>query len=130
MQNCESVMEEIRPIIAEVLAVEPEEVKAESRFFEDLGGESIDMLELTFQLEKRYGTSIPLQKLATSDDLGTDETGHLTPSALDHLKTNFPFLDYSGFEQDPLKTRITEMFTVEALARCVVAMLGGKSAVV
>ncbi len=49
---------------------------------------------------------------------------------LAHLKLNYPFLDYSGFEQDPLKARITEMFTVEALARCVVAMLGGKSAVV
>lgn len=58
--------------------------------------------------------------------LNTDADGRLTASALAHLKSSYPFLDYSGFEQDPVKSHITEMFTIEALARFVVAALGGK----
>lgn len=127
MEACETILAEITPIVAEVLAVEPEEVRPESRFFEDLGGESIDMLELSFQLEKRYGTPVPLQKIATSDDLGTDADGRLTSLAMAHLKSSYPFLDYSAFEKDPVKSRISEMFTIEALARFVAAALSGKS---
>lgn len=128
METSESVLAEITPIVADILALEPDEVRPESRFFEDLGGESIDMLELSFQLEKRYGTPVPVQKIAASEDLNTDADGRLTAAALAHLKSSYPFLDYSGFEQDPAKSRITEMFTIEALARFVVAALGNKSA--
>jgi len=126
METCAEVLEEIKTIVADVLAIEPEEVRPDARFFEDLGGESIDMLELTFQLEKRYGTAMPLQRIAAAEDLSTDEAGRLTPPVLDHLKANYPFLDYSGFEQDPVKSRMTELFTIEALARFVVATLSAK----
>jgi acyl carrier protein len=127
MKTSDTILEEIKPIVADILAVEPEEVRPESRFFEDLGGESIDMLELAFQLEKRYGTPIPVQKIAASDDLVTDTSGRLTDASLAAMRTKYPFLDYSRLEANPLKDRISELFTIEALARFVVAAMNSKS---
>ena len=49
MKTYATVMQEIRPIVAEVLGLEPEEVTPAARFFDDLGGESIDILELSFR---------------------------------------------------------------------------------
>ncbi len=48
-----------RTSIADCLGVEIEEVTPEARFFEDLGGESIDLLSLSFQFEKAFNIRTP-----------------------------------------------------------------------
>ena len=119
MKTMDEITKEIEPILVEVLAVEPEEVVPSAKFFEDLGGESIDLLELTFHCEKHFEVKLRLQELASPDELVTDETGRLTEESLSAVKTRFPFLDYSDFEADPMKNRITELLTVDAIARFV-----------
>lgn len=129
MKSYDVILEEVRAIVVEVLACEPDEVQPSSRFFEDLGGESIDMLELTFRCEKLYGIKMPLQQLGMAGELAADENGRLTPESLVSMKAKYPSLDYSGFEHDPVQTRITELITVAAIARFVVeALATGESA--
>jgi len=123
MKSYDVILEEVRAIIVEVLACEPDEVQPSSRFFEDLGGESIDMLELTFRCEKLYGIKMPLQQLVVPGELVADESGRLTPASLAGMKARYAFLDYGGFEHDPVQTRVTELITVAAIARFVVEAL-------
>jgi acyl carrier protein len=127
MRTHDSVLAEIRPIVADVLAVEPQEVTPEARFFEDLGGESIDLLDVSFRFEKHFGARMPIQQIATSEDIVTDESGRLTDEALAMLKAKYPFLDYSRLEANPMKSRISELFTISALAGFVLSMLGQNS---
>jgi acyl carrier protein len=49
----------VRRLIAEVLVVPVEQVTMESALIADLGAESIDFLDLVFQLEEALGTRIP-----------------------------------------------------------------------
>jgi acyl carrier protein len=50
---------DVMRIIADVLVVSPEEVKPDSALVADLGAESIDFLDIIFNLEETLGRSIP-----------------------------------------------------------------------
>ena len=52
------MIEEIRELILEQLDVEREEITLDSRFVEDLGADSLDLMELASSLEEEYGVSI------------------------------------------------------------------------
>jgi acyl carrier protein len=114
MQITPAVLEEVRQLTAEVLQIEIEEIKPESHFFADLGGESLDLLELKFRLEKQFSVRVPFHDL-TANDIELDEQGRLTSSSLALLKMKFPFLKLDGFETRALE-RKTDLLTIEALA--------------
>lgn len=66
------MLEKMKEIIAEQLNVNAEEVKAESRFKEDLNADSLDLFELVMALEEAYSVEIPseeLEKLLTVQDV-------------------------------------------------------------
>ncbi|MBN1488310.1 MAG: acyl carrier protein [Phycisphaerae bacterium] len=115
MEKADTLQNDVRQIIADILAIDAEEVVPTARFVEDLGAESIDMLELSFRCEKRFGIKDPFGELGKPGDLATDESGRLTPDSLATLKVRFPFLDYTRFSDDPRKSRLTELLTVEAI---------------
>ena len=50
--NIESVYPKVREIIADVLVTDEDDITLTSRLIADLGAESIDFLDLVFQLEK------------------------------------------------------------------------------
>lgn len=53
-----SLFEEIQEIICEQLKAKPEEVKLETSFIEDLGADSLDLIELVMALEEKYDIEI------------------------------------------------------------------------
>lgn len=66
------MLEKMKEIIAGQLNVEETEIKAESRFKEDLGADSLDLFELVMGLEDEYSVEIPaedLEKLLTVQDV-------------------------------------------------------------
>jgi acyl carrier protein len=54
----EEVFEKIRDIIVEQLGVDPDNVKVESRFKEDLEADSLDLVELIMAFEDEFGGEI------------------------------------------------------------------------
>lgn len=55
----EEILAELTEIIAEKFVLEPSEIKEESKLVSDLGADSLDVVELTMQVEKSFGVSIP-----------------------------------------------------------------------
>ncbi len=53
-----SVEERIRGIIARQLEVQPEEVIPEASFADDLGSDSLDLVELVMAMEEEFGVEI------------------------------------------------------------------------
>ena len=53
------ILNEIVPIIAEKLGVDPSEVTMEASFTNDLGADSLDTVELMLDFEKKFGIAIP-----------------------------------------------------------------------
>ena len=61
----------VRDITVEQLSVDAEEVKMESAFIDDLGADSLDIVELIMAFEEEFGVEIPdekAEKIRTVED--------------------------------------------------------------
>ena len=54
-----SVSDKVKSIIAEQLGVDSEEVTPEASFTDDLGADSLDIVELVMAFEEEFGIEIP-----------------------------------------------------------------------
>ena len=54
-----ALFDEVKEVIVEQLNVSPDEVKPESRFVEDLGADSLDVVEMIMALEEKFEIEIP-----------------------------------------------------------------------
>ncbi len=71
MSREEQILATIRDRIVEQLNVEPEQVTPEASFEDDLGADSLDLVELIMALEEEFGISIPdedAEKIKTVGD--------------------------------------------------------------
>jgi len=67
-----AVQEKVKSIIVEQLGVDAEKVKLESKFIEDLGADSLDIVELVMAMEEEFDIEIPdedAEKLKTVNDV-------------------------------------------------------------
>ena len=72
MASSEEIIERIKSIIVEQLGVSLEEVTPEASFIEDLGADSLDIVELIMALEEEYDIEIPdedAEKIQTVQDV-------------------------------------------------------------
>lgn len=66
-----SAVEKVQEIIVEQLSVDADQVTPEASFTEDLGADSLDIVELVMALEEEFGIEIPdedSEKIATVQD--------------------------------------------------------------
>ena len=64
--------EKVKKIIVDELGVDPNEVKPEASFIDDLGADSLATVELVMAFEKEFGMSIPdedAEKLKTVNNV-------------------------------------------------------------
>jgi acyl carrier protein len=55
----EELLEKVKAVIVEQLNVEEDDVTEDASFFDDLGADSLDIVELVMALEEEFGISIP-----------------------------------------------------------------------
>jgi len=67
-----ALIDDIKEVVVEQLSVSPDEVKEDSKFVEDLGADSLDVVELVMALEEKFDIEIPddeAEKIATVKDV-------------------------------------------------------------
>ena len=65
------IEEKVKDIIVEQLGVNPEQVTPTASFIEDLGADSLDIVELVMAFEEEFGVEIPddaAEKITTVRD--------------------------------------------------------------
>ncbi|MBQ4493612.1 MAG: acyl carrier protein [Elusimicrobiaceae bacterium] len=72
-----NVEEKVKNIIVEQLGVEPEQVKPEAQFVNDLGADSLDTVELIMALEEEFNIDIPDEQAEKIKTVG---------EAINHIK--------------------------------------------
>ncbi len=55
----DEVFERIREVLTERLSVEEGDINEEANFQEDLGADSLDLVEMIMELEDQFGIKIP-----------------------------------------------------------------------
>ena len=74
-----NIEQRVISVIAEQLSVDESQVKSEAHFIDDLGADSLDLVELVMSLEKEFDCEIPdeeAEKITT------------VQSAIDYVKAN------------------------------------------
>ena len=54
--------EKLKKVIAEVLNVDPEEIKLETTFMDDLGADSLDLFQIIMGIEEEFDIEVPPEK--------------------------------------------------------------------
>jgi acyl carrier protein len=65
------VEDKVKAIIVEKLGVDEADIKPEASFTNDLGADSLDIVELVMEFEKQFGVNIPYEdaeKISTVGD--------------------------------------------------------------
>ncbi len=66
-----ALIDDVKEVVVEQLNVNADEVKEDSKFVEDLGADSLDVVELVMALEEKFDIEIPdsdAEKIATVGD--------------------------------------------------------------
>jgi len=127
------IFEKVKDAIVDALGVDDDEVSAESSLFDDLGAESLDLLDIVFRLEKTFGIKIPrgamVQDLLASE--GVKESDVLVDGAVTELGAKLlrermsevkPEKIQAGFRIDDIPT----LFTVQTFVKLVKEQLAAK----
>jgi acyl carrier protein len=54
-----AIFDDVKAVVVEQLNVSADEVKPESKFVDDLGADSLDVVELVMALEEKFDVEIP-----------------------------------------------------------------------
>lgn len=122
----DEVLAGVRACLAEALELSPETVVEEARIIGDLGADSLDLLDVTFRLEQRFGVSISPRELErrTREKLGgvpVEVDGVYTPEAMAELRAAMPEVPAAelphGLGQGDLPSRLRVATLVNLVSR-------------
>ena len=122
MATKEEIFATVAEVLVDSLAVDEEEVTREATLVDDLGAESIDLLEIVFNIEKKFDVKIDRSELIPEDLFTNPEyvvEGKLTPAGLAVLEERLPNANLDAFKANPLVQNISKILTVEDLCNVV-----------
>lgn len=64
------VLESLIEGISDVLEIDPAEITEESSFVDDLGADSLDVMEIIINLEDKFNIKIPVEQAASIKTVG------------------------------------------------------------
>ena len=70
--NPDAILEKVKEVIIEQLGVEDESIKMDTSFIDDLGADSLDIVEVIMALEEEFDMQIPdseAEKITTVNDV-------------------------------------------------------------
>lgn len=131
----EDVAEKVKAAFVEALGVDEDDVTLESKIFDDLGAESLDLLEIVFLLERAFDIKIPRGGVKEASQAGVDPTqyeveGKLTALALEKLRELMPEVDPAEIKPGLGSNDIPRLFRVQTFVNIVVRLLAEKGVAV
>lgn len=122
--NIETVFPDVANILTDVLVLDEGEVALEKRLVTDLNAESIDFLDIMFQVERKFDVKIPRGQIE-KDVRGALEEGEfekegvLTEKGLEALRAYLSEVPEDYFKKEMKVGEIPTLLTVETLCKLV-----------
>lgn len=121
----------VKEAVVEALALDDDEVTPESTLMDDLGAESIDLLDILFRIEKSTGVKIEASDLGDyiqggiPDDEFSDDNECITAKGAEQLHKVMPQADPAELEGKLKADEVITLFTVQNLTDMVKARANG-----
>lgn len=118
----QEIISKVQKCVANALGRDEEECELDKVLSTDLEAESIDYLDITFQLEKAFAIKIEKDELFPQkifQDERYVREGVVTEEGMAFLQERLPYADLSAFRQDPKITKVGDIFTVGLLVNYV-----------
>jgi acyl carrier protein len=124
----------VESAVAEALGLDEDEVTPDATLLDELGAESIDLLDILFRLERTLGVKIQASDLAEHvqggipDEEFGDENEIITPKGMEQLKRVMPQLQDKDLDGKLEADKVMSYFTVQNLVDLVAARAETSSA--
>lgn len=122
--NEEKIVSKVKTSIAETVGIKEEEITLDASVIDDLGADSLDLLDLVFRLEQDFKIRITRGEIESraketmpEEDFEVD--GFLSEKAKKELRKSLPEVDSSRFEGNLRKSDIPRLFTVRTFIKLV-----------
>ena len=112
----------VKQAVVEALALDDDEVTPDSTLMDDLGAESIDLLDILFRIEKSTGVKIEASDLGDyiqggiPDDEFSDDDQIITPKGAEQLHKVMPQVEPDSVAGSLNAEEVITLFTVKNLA--------------
>lgn len=119
------------PLIREVTGAREDQVSMASGLMQDLGAESVDLLDLTFLIEEAFGITIEADEFERQASLRLagaeyERDGILTPAALEELKRSLPELPPEHLRPGLKKIELPSLLNVAVFVHLIQRKLAEK----
>ncbi len=128
--DTDTIYPKVREIIADVLAFDESEIERDGSLVDDYSAESIDFLDLVYQLEREFKIKIPRGMIEEEARRGIaddefESHGRVTDKGLERLKEYLCEVPEDRFTANMPVNLIPALFTPETFCKIVVRELGG-----
>jgi acyl carrier protein len=123
----------VKEAVVEALALDDDEVTADATLMDDLGAESIDLLDILFRIEKSTGVKIEASDLGDyiqggiPDDEFSDNDEIISATGAQQLHKVMPQTDPEELEGKLKADEVMTLFTVQNLVEMVKSRTNGAS---
>jgi len=111
----QDIHNKVRDILVDALGADDDEITPDATLVGDLGAESIDFLDIVYNLEKTFDVEVPRSELIPDDILTNTEfleDGRLNATGLEKLRQRMQFADLTKFESNPVVADFASLLTV------------------
>ena len=121
----------VQEAVVGALGVDDDEATAGATLMDELGAESIDLLDILFRIERSTGIKIQAADLSThiqggiSDEEFSDENEMISERGLEQLKKVMPQINPDELRGSLEAEKVITLFTVQNLADMVVQRADG-----
>lgn len=118
----EEIFEKVQEVLVNALGVDDDEVTPEATLVGDLQAESIDFLDIVFQLERAFDIKIEQSELfpdAVLNDPKFVQDGRVTDEGMAELRKRMPHADLTEFDESRDVNDFSNIFTVDTIVKFV-----------
>lgn len=122
------IIERLFMCVASTIGIKKDLITLDSSLINDLGADSLDLLDLVFSIEQEFGIEITRGEIekrvrASIPEDEFEQEGVLTQKAKEALKLQLPEVESAKFEGALRASDIVKLLTVRAFLRLVVEKL-------
>lgn len=124
MAELNDIYNDVCEIIENSVGVPKEDIKLNDTLFDKIGIDSIDLVDILFELETKYDVELKISDLETKakEELGDapyEIDGVITPEGLKSLQKHMTEVDPEKLHEGITIHQVIKLFTVESLCKLV-----------